>query len=84
MAEASRTFPEVAGALKNFLAELAPDWNVTLFHYRQTGNLETNLLIGIQIADSDFDSFNRAMDKLGYRAELVEANALDAFRRFIY
>lgn len=78
------TFPEVAGALKNFLAELAPDWNVTLFHYRQTGNLETNLLIGIQIADSDFDSFNQAMDKLGYRAELVEANALDAFRRFIY
>lgn len=78
------TFPERPGALGRFLAELAPEWNVTLFHYRQTGNLETNLLIGIQIADSQYDAFKDAMKKLSYRAEEIDSTALEAFAQFLY
>ncbi|UPQ99072.1 threonine ammonia-lyase [Chloropicon primus] len=78
------TFPERPGALGKFLSELAPEWNVTLFHYRQTGNLETNLLIGIQIADSQFGSFQEAMEKLDYRAEEIDSTAMDAFGMFLY
>ena len=77
-------FPERPGALKKFLAELSPQWNVTLFHYRQTGNLETNLLIGIQIPSTEYKSFNEAMDRLGYRAEEIEEAAFEAFSMFIY
>jgi threonine dehydratase len=31
-------FPERPGALQKFLAELRPDWNISLFHYRNHGH----------------------------------------------
>jgi len=31
-------FPERPGALHKFLAELRPDWNISLFHYRNHGH----------------------------------------------
>ena len=30
-------FPERPGALKRFLSVLQPQWNITLFHYRRSG-----------------------------------------------
>jgi threonine dehydratase len=42
-------FPERAGALARFLQEISPRWNVTLFHYRNTGNRESYVLLGIQV-----------------------------------
>jgi hypothetical protein len=42
-------FPERAGALRHFLEVLSPSWNVTLFHYRQTGNSTSYVLLGIQV-----------------------------------
>ena len=30
-------FPERPGALKKFLSVLQPQWNITLFHYRRSG-----------------------------------------------
>ena len=32
-------FPERPGALKRFLSVLQPQWNITLFHYRRSGEL---------------------------------------------
>ena len=31
-------FPERPGALKKFLSVLQHQWNITLFHYRRSGN----------------------------------------------
>lgn len=42
-------FPERAGALKEFLSAISPRWNVTLFHYRNTGNRESSVLLGVQV-----------------------------------
>lgn len=42
-------FPERTGALRHFLEVLGPTWNVTLFHYRQTGNNASYVLLGIQV-----------------------------------
>jgi len=33
-------FPERPGALKKFLSVLQPQWNITLFHYRRSGELQ--------------------------------------------
>jgi hypothetical protein len=41
-------FPERAGALRRFLEAVSPTWNVTLFHYRSTGNRESSVLLGVQ------------------------------------
>ena len=43
------SFPEKPRALQNFLAAICPTWNVTLFHYRTTGNRESSVLLGLQV-----------------------------------
>jgi threonine dehydratase len=45
-------FPERPGALRRFLDALSsPEggWNVTLFHYRCTGNRESYVMLGLQV-----------------------------------
>ena len=41
-------FPEVRGALHKFLRVLSPVWNISLFHYRQSGNRSSTILLGMQ------------------------------------
>ena len=43
------SFPEKPRALQKFLAAVCPTWNVTLFHYRTTGNRESSVLLGVQV-----------------------------------
>ena len=42
-------FPEVKGALLKFLRVLSPGWNISLFHYRQSGNRSSTILLGLQV-----------------------------------
>lgn len=42
-------FPEVKGALLKFLQVLSPVWNISLFHYRQSGNRSSTILLGLQV-----------------------------------
>ena len=46
-------FPERPGALLKFLDGLAPDWNITLFHYRNHGADYGRVLAGMQVPDAD-------------------------------
>jgi threonine dehydratase len=59
-------FPERPGALLRFLESLAPDWNVTLFHYRNHGDDYGRVLAGIQVPAAERPAFGRALDALGY------------------
>ena len=43
-------FPERSGALVKFLRVLNPVWNISLFHYRQSGNRASTILLGLQVA----------------------------------
>src|SRR5688572_17019463 len=43
-------FPERPGALLRFLESLAPEWNISLFHYRNHGADYGRILAGIQVA----------------------------------
>jgi C-terminal regulatory domain of Threonine dehydratase len=42
-------FPERSGALVKFLRVLNPVWNISLFHYRQSGNRASTILLGLQV-----------------------------------
>jgi threonine dehydratase len=44
--------PERPGALFAFLESLSSDWNVTLFHYRNTGNRQSYVMLGLQVTVS--------------------------------
>ena len=58
------TFPERRGALRAFLNAVSPAWNVTLFHYRDTGNRASNVLLGVQLPEGELPSFRAAVAPL--------------------
>lgn len=55
-------FPERPGALRRFLAGMHPEWNISLFHYRNQGADYGRVLVGIQVPAGHaaaFDQFLR-------------------------
>jgi threonine dehydratase len=43
-----------------------PDWNITLFHYRNQGADYGRILVGLQVPSGDARSLARFLDQLGY------------------
>ncbi|MBJ7379544.1 MAG: threonine ammonia-lyase, biosynthetic [Polynucleobacter sp.] len=59
-------FPERPGALMRFLDSLAPNWNISLFHYRNHGADYGRILVGIQVPEKEKNAFQHFLKKLGY------------------
>jgi threonine dehydratase len=59
-------FPERPGALMRFLSSLHPDWNISLFHYRNQGADYGRILVGIQVPAGDKQAFAAFLDALAY------------------
>lgn len=60
-------FPEQPGALVRFLAAIHPDWNISLFHYRNHGADYGRVLCGIQISSATPQSeLTEFLNTLGY------------------
>ena len=60
-------FPERPGALMRFLTSMHPDWNISLFHYRNHGADYGRILVGLQVPPQDKRAFRAFLDGLGYR-----------------
>ena len=59
-------FPERPGALMRFLDSLAPNWNISLFHYRNHGADYGRILVGIQVPKNEQQAFKHFLKTLGY------------------
>ena len=62
-------FPERPGALMRFLSSLQPDWNISLFHYRNQGADYGRILVGLQVPSktaADRKAFQAFLDALAY------------------
>ena len=59
-------FPERPGALPDFLARLHPDWNISLFHYRNHGADHGRILVGIQAPAEEQPALRSFLETLGY------------------
>jgi threonine dehydratase len=59
-------FPERPGALTRFLSHMHPDWNISLFHYRNQGADYGRILVGIQVPQDERMLFQAFLDTLGY------------------
>ena len=59
-------FPERPGALMRFLGAMNPEWNISLFHYRNHGDDYGRILVGLQIPAGDKKDFKAFLDGLGY------------------
>ncbi len=62
-------FPERPGALMRFLSSMHPDWNISLFHYRNQGADHGRILVGIQVPKADKKGFREFIDSLAYPCE---------------
>ena len=62
-------FPERPGALMRFLSSMHPDWNISLFHYRNQGADYGRILVGIQVPKADKKGFREFIDGLAYPCE---------------
>ena len=61
-------FPERPGALMRFLNSMAPNWNISLFHYRSQGGDVGRVLVGLQLPKREMKDFRAFLSTLGYRA----------------
>lgn len=71
-------FPERPGALTHFLDQLHPDWNVSLFHYRNHGADHGRILVGIQVPAAELPLLQCFLATLGYPH--VDESAHAAYR----
>ncbi len=62
-------FPERPGALMRFLSSLHPDWNISLFHYRNQGADYGRILVGLQVPKGDSAALREFLAGLNYPVE---------------
>ena len=74
-------FPERPGALMKFLSLLRPNWNITLFHYRNQGADYGRILVGLQVPQTEDQAFGEFLQTLGY--PYVDETANPAYRLFL-
>jgi len=60
-------FPERPSALMRFLDSMAPNWNISLCHYRNQGGDVGRILVGLQVPQDEMDRFAQFLTTLGYR-----------------
>jgi threonine dehydratase len=59
-------FPERPGALMRFLESMSPNWNISLFHYRNQGADYGRILVGIQVPAGEKKAFKTFLSEIGY------------------
>ncbi len=74
-------FPERPGALMRFLNQMSPNWNISLFHYRNHGADVGRILVGLQIPKNERAAFAKFLKTLGY--EYVDETDNPAYRMFL-
>jgi threonine dehydratase len=74
-------FPERPGALMKFLDRMSPNWNITLFHYRNHGADVGRILVGLQVPRHENTAFDRALVALGY--DHVDETSNPAYQMFL-
>ena len=60
-------FPERPGALMKFVSSMSPNWNISVFHYRNNGADYGRIVVGIQVPPQEMKQWQDFLDNLGYR-----------------
>ncbi len=60
-------FPERPGALMKFISSMSPNWNISMFHYRNNGADYGRIVLGIQVPPQEMQAWQAFLDTLGYR-----------------
>ncbi len=74
-------FPERPGAMVQFLSTMSPNWNISLFHYRNHGADYGRILVGMQVPPDEMPEWQQFLDNLGYQSWDESENP--AYRLFL-
>jgi threonine dehydratase len=74
-------FPERPGALMKFVGSMSPNWNISLFHYRNNGSDYGRIVVGIQVPAYEMDKWQAFLDVLNYR--YWDENKNPAYKLFL-
>jgi threonine dehydratase len=74
-------FPERPGALMRFLTSLHPNWNISIFHYRNHGADVGRIVVGVQVPPAEMPEWQSFLDGLGY--SYVNETDNPAYRLFL-
>jgi threonine dehydratase len=74
-------FPERPGALIKFLTSMRPDWNISLFHYRNHGADYGRIVLGVQVPPDEMNDWQAFLDSIGYR--YWDENQNPAYKLFL-
>ncbi|MEN9767136.1 MAG: threonine ammonia-lyase, biosynthetic [Vulcanococcus sp.] len=74
-------FPERPGALMRFLTSLHPNWNISIFHYRNHGADVGRIVVGVQVPPAELGEWQSFLDGLGY--QYVDETSNPAYRLFL-
>jgi len=60
-------FPERPGALMAFVSALHPNWNISIFHYRNHGADVGRIVVGVQVPPEEMEEWHAFLASLPYR-----------------
>jgi hypothetical protein len=65
---------------------MCPAFNVTLFHYRGTGNRSSSVLVGLQVSPQrqcHYDDLVAKLEPLDFSFEMLDKETQELFDEFI-
>ncbi|MDJ0801090.1 MAG: threonine ammonia-lyase, biosynthetic [Calothrix sp. MO_167.B12] len=74
-------FPERPGALMQFFSNMSPNWNISLFHYRNNGSDYGRIVLGMQVPPHEMEEWQAFLDTLGY--PYWDENSNPAYKLFL-
>lgn len=74
-------FPERPGALMKFVGSMSPNWNISLFHYRNNGADYGRIVVGMQVPPQEMEEWQAFLDTLGYH--YWDENKNPAYKLFL-
>ncbi|KAL4440476.1 hypothetical protein ABPG75_003477 [Micractinium tetrahymenae] len=78
-------YPEHVGMLHRLLSPLSPRWDITLLHFRKTGNRSATALLGLRLPEAEVGDFWRAIGDLSAEFSFTELSERESsvFHMFI-
>ena len=74
-------FPERPGALMQFVCSMSPNWNISVFHYRNNGADYGRIVVGMQVPPQEMQEWQEFLDNLGY--QYWDENKNPAYKLFL-
>jgi threonine dehydratase len=77
----SFAFPERPGALMTFVTSLHPNWNISIFHYRNHGSDVGRIVVGVQVPPAERSTWLDFLKGLSY--EWVDESKNPVYQIFL-